>query len=134
MGRQVSVSPWSASATELVAAEWIAAGYSQQKAADKAGVSLRTVQRYWTVPQFRQLVEDMRAELMATYDLKFAKIIATALEIEQMALGDKNLARDANARLAHDILSQTGYRIAAQHRGNGGAPESPEYASLPEQT
>ena len=130
--RLPSVSEWAPSPSQQRVGILIASGDSQSEAARKTNTSLRTVQDWWTDKMFRAYVFDLMAELAENYEEEFSQVVMMALRLEAKALRGELPPGDDRAKLAHNILSKTAYRIAALRAVNQQSlPGGPQQQQLP---
>jgi hypothetical protein len=79
----------------------LACGASPEAAAEKAGVSLRTLRRRWADPAFRALVEDLRKDMLyraaAMFTAATTASVKTIAELQQSAVSESVRLRAAKA-------------------------------------
>lgn len=127
-----SVTEWAPSPSQQRVGILIASGDSQSEAARKTNTPLRTVQDWWADKPFRAYVYDLMAELAENYEEEFSQVVMMALRLEAKALRGELPPGDDRAKLAHDILSKTAYRIAALRAVNRQSlPDGPQQQQLP---
>ena len=107
-----SIQLWEPSATQRLAAPYLAMGYSVSAAAREADLVERTVDSWMDKPEFRVYVAQVRAELIARYDEQFEDIILSAIDLERRAHMGEIDADSPRAKLAHDTLKSTAYPMA----------------------
>lgn len=101
-------SEWHPSAKQMEVAEYLAAGYSQNRTSQIVpGVHLRTIQRWWLIEQYRQYVGWLREELMAAQKPLFQSTVATAQALVHGALTGEYSAKDPHVQLATRVLENT---------------------------
>lgn len=125
--KAITVTVWEPTDQQLQVARYIAAGYTQQRAADAVGVGLRTVGRWMAETPLPDLVADIREEIRDTQEPQFQKTIDLAQQIVIGALSGEYRADDPRVLLAERVLARTLHRIIAMEaRGSGrNVPEEP---------
>ena len=103
---------WEPSPAQSRVADLLAQCWSQTASAEETRVALKTVQRWWADPEFREYVRDIQRGYAEGYNEEFSLLIAEALMIERRALRGEIPHDDPRAILAHDILSKTAFRVA----------------------
>jgi len=111
---------WHPSVTQQEVAEYLAAGYSQNRTSMiVTGVTLRTIQRWWAeVPEFRVYVQEVRAELIAGQRPMFETTVSLAQQIVLGALTGEYPADDPRVGIAREVLRTTVWRIATPGVGH----------------
>lgn len=104
---------WIPSAIQREVAEYLAAGYSQNRTSQLVqGITLRSIQRWWAeIPEFREYVAEVRAELMAAQRPMFESTVAIAQKLVLMGLTGECHPDDPRVQLARDLLARTVWRI-----------------------
>lgn len=133
---QISLEEWAPSDTQREVAEYLAAGYSQNRTAQICKVvDLRTIQRWWAEHDedgrypYREFVNRWKQEILANANPKFASLVDKCQEI-QLRVADGNL--DPNSGLAiwaERQLSRTLYPVmVATGLARSGIPINPQQA------
>jgi len=129
----ISLEAWEPSDLQWRCARAIAAGHTQQRAADLNGVPLRTLGHWLATTPIRQLISQMRDEIRDTQEPQFQRSIDLSQQIILRALGGEFPADDPRVLLAERILARTLHRIIAMEaRGSGrNVPSEPRGLPYP---
>lgn len=90
-------------AKKSIAIQQLAAGASNQQAAETAGVTPRTIQRWLKEPQFQQEVTQLQDEAFATLARRFVMATGLALQTAVDTLKDPKARRSEKMRAAEYV-------------------------------
>ena len=110
---QIQSRQWIPSASQREVAEYLAAGYSQNRTSQICeAAALRTIQKWWAeIPEFREYVAARREELMQAQRPMFESTVAVSQMLVLGALTGEYSPDDPAVELARDVLSRTVWRI-----------------------
>lgn len=119
---------WEPTDAQLRVANYLAAGYTQQRAATACKVPLRTLGDWLHDTPMRELVHDLQAELRDTQEPQFQKTMDLAQRVVLQALAGECAADDPVVLLAERVLARTLHRIVTMEaRGSGrNVPTEPQ--------
>lgn len=113
--------PWTPTALQFEVAEYLAVGYSQNRAAeivstgkaDGDQVSQQSIS-YWCreIPEFTSLVAELRKEWLASQRGVFGKSVALAQLVYLKAMQGERTVSEREAELAYRLLDRTLWRHA----------------------
>ncbi len=89
---------------ELHVARFLALGYSRQRAADEAGCSDRTVERYARRPEFVELVDRLRERAWSKVQPEIIQNVRQALDIRRRVLEGEISDNDSRWKAAQPLL------------------------------
>lgn len=101
----LSLSTWTASATQATAAHLLGRGKTRLEVAAACKVHRNTVANWCDIPGFQELVMASNREWRAEFDAMASRIVHRSLEIEERSLSeDGPLDEYGRAKLAHEIV------------------------------
>ena len=103
---------WEPSPSEGWAAALLAQLKTQTQVAHDMNVDIRTIQRYWANPPFRELVRSIQRGILEGYFEEFQFRIAESLIIMGQVFRGEVPPDDGRVALAQDTLKSTLYRMA----------------------
>lgn len=107
-------------------AEYVAAGYSQRRASFSVGVDDRTGRKWWAIPEMREYVEDIRAELMASQRPLFESTVLLSQQLVLGALTGEFPPDDPRINLAREVLRTTVWRVVVPGNTSVGDGQQPK--------
>lgn len=103
---------WDPSPAQAWAATLLAQCHSQTRTAEITGADLRSVNRWWSQPNFREYVRRIQRGILEGYFEEFQFRVAESLIIMGQVFRGEIEATDPRVPLAHDTLKATLYRMA----------------------
>lgn len=110
--KQNTVQAWEPNVKQERAALLHAQGNPWLQIADEIQVNYSTLQRWQDIPEFMELVHWYEDHINGLYLRRYARLINTALTLEQQVLDGEVPADDPRAVRAHQILSKTAYPVS----------------------
>ena len=92
-------------------AEYVAAGYSRRAASHMINTDDRTGRKWWAIPEMREYVEEIRAELMAAQRPLFESTVLISQQLVLGALTGEYPPDDPRVHLAREVLRTTVWRV-----------------------
>lgn len=114
-----------------VAARWLAIGTTQKRAADEAGVDVRTVAQWCTEQPFRDRIADLRATAFTELEADMLANVRHAIDLERRVFTEELKHDNPAYREAKPLLERVRnliFRIEAPPAQGGDAQGSPGVA------
>ena len=128
-----SLDVWAPSADEIKVAEYLAAGYSQNRTSQLTDIPQSTISDWWQRAEFQEYVVDRTVAFLESQQALLDSSIALAQAVYHQGLtGELSDGKSSTVDLAARLLERTVWPAKARD-GAKGEPTHRQFGSLPEQ-